>query len=135
MTLKHSNGSLLKIDNSITPKTIADLSYEKFNFPNSILNTSNNCFLVSVPDLPGCMGDGITQKEAVDNTLVIISEWIETAKLLGREIPEPSFGRESLEKYLREGRNTPFPFNYCNSTSMQSFSVGSFLLSLNHSGS
>ena len=51
----------------------------------------DNAYLVSVPDLPGCMADGRTPDEAVKNAKVIIQEWIETANMLGREIPEPSF--------------------------------------------
>ena len=35
------------------------------------------------------MADGKTYAEALQNTEVIIKEWIETAKLLGREIPVP----------------------------------------------
>lgn len=46
-------------------------------------------FLVEVPELPGCMADGTTYQEAVQNAEVIIQEWIETAKALGRDIPEP----------------------------------------------
>ncbi len=47
-------------------------------------------FLVEVPELPGCMADGSTPEEALRNSSVIISEWIETAKIIGREIPAPS---------------------------------------------
>ncbi|MCD8131964.1 MAG: type II toxin-antitoxin system HicB family antitoxin [Lachnospiraceae bacterium] len=50
----------------------------------------DQCYIVSVPDLPGCMSDGKTPQEAVENAQIIISEWIETAGLLGREIPEPT---------------------------------------------
>ena len=50
----------------------------------------DNAYIVSVPDLPGCMADGKTPEEAVKNAEVIIQEWIETAQELGREIPEPS---------------------------------------------
>ena len=46
-------------------------------------------YLVEVPELPGCMVDGSTYKEAVQNVLVVIEEWIETAKDLGRSIPTP----------------------------------------------
>lgn len=35
------------------------------------------------------MADGMTPAEALENVEVIISEWIETAKELGREIPVP----------------------------------------------
>jgi len=46
-------------------------------------------FVVEVPELPGCMADGETYEQAVQNAEIIISQWIETAKSLGREIPEP----------------------------------------------
>lgn len=49
----------------------------------------DNCFLVEVPELPGCMADGETVQEAIANCDVIIEEWIEMAKELGKEIPEP----------------------------------------------
>ncbi len=49
----------------------------------------DNCYLVEVPELPGCMADGKTRTEAVANAEVIISEWIEVAKEDGRTIPEP----------------------------------------------
>ena len=46
-------------------------------------------FIVEVPELPGCMADGQTYAEAVANAEVVIDEWIETARKLGRPIPEP----------------------------------------------
>lgn len=46
-------------------------------------------FIVEVPELPGCMADGETAVEALENAEVIISEWIETAEEAGREIPIP----------------------------------------------
>lgn len=46
-------------------------------------------FVVEVPELPGCMADGQTYEEAVTNARIAIEEWIQTAKELGREIPEP----------------------------------------------
>ena len=48
---------------------------------------SDQAFIVEVPELPGCMADGQTYVEAVINAEVIISEWIETAQKLGRDIP------------------------------------------------
>lgn len=50
---------------------------------------NDQAFLVEVPELPGCMADGATYTEAVINAEVIIREWIETARELGRPIPEP----------------------------------------------
>ena len=49
----------------------------------------DNAFIAEVPELPGCMADGATYSEAIANVEIIIDEWIETAKDLGREIPEP----------------------------------------------
>src|SRR5439155_12634002 len=46
-------------------------------------------FVVEVPELPGCMADGQTYAEAVANAEIVIDEWIETARKLGRPIPEP----------------------------------------------
>ncbi len=49
----------------------------------------DEAFITEVPELPGCMADGKTYQEALSNTEVIIQEWIETAKKLGRSIPQP----------------------------------------------
>ena len=46
-------------------------------------------YIVDVPELPGCKADGETYEQALQNAQVIIEEWIETAKTIGREIPEP----------------------------------------------
>jgi len=46
-------------------------------------------YVAEVPELPGCMADGTSYEEALKNVQAIISEWIETAKKLGREIPKP----------------------------------------------
>ena len=49
----------------------------------------DQAFLAEVPELPGCMADGSSYEEAVANAQVVIAEWIETARSLGRAIPEP----------------------------------------------
>ncbi|MGC1953834.1 MAG: type II toxin-antitoxin system HicB family antitoxin [Gammaproteobacteria bacterium] len=46
-------------------------------------------FVVEVPELPGCMADGESYEQAVGNAQHVIEEWIETARTLGRPIPEP----------------------------------------------
>jgi predicted RNase H-like HicB family nuclease len=45
-------------------------------------------FVAEVPELPGCMADGATYQEAIVNAETVIQEWIETARELGRPIPE-----------------------------------------------
>jgi predicted RNase H-like HicB family nuclease len=49
----------------------------------------DNAYIAEVPELAGCMADGASYKEALENVEAIIGEWIETAKSLGRTIPEP----------------------------------------------
>ncbi len=49
----------------------------------------DNAFIAEVPELPGCLSDGKTQVEALQNVQLVINEWIETAISLGRPIPEP----------------------------------------------
>lgn len=49
----------------------------------------DQAFVVEVPELPGCMADGETAMEALQNVDVVISEWIETAMENGIQIPEP----------------------------------------------
>jgi len=49
----------------------------------------DNLFVVEVPELPGCIADGKTYEEAIKNALVVIREWIDTARELGRKIPKP----------------------------------------------
>ena len=49
----------------------------------------DGAFIVEVPELPGCAADGATYQEALANVETVIQEWIETAKDLGRPIPEP----------------------------------------------
>jgi predicted RNase H-like HicB family nuclease len=49
----------------------------------------DNAYIAEVPELAGCMADGSTYEEALQNVQVIIEEWIETAKTLGRTIPKP----------------------------------------------
>lgn len=46
-------------------------------------------FVVEVPELPGCMADGETYQQAVSNAQQVIEEWIDTARELGRPVPEP----------------------------------------------
>ena len=53
-------------------------------------------YIVTVPDLPGCMADGKSPNEAYENAKNVITEWIDTAKAAGMEIPEPSFGQDNF---------------------------------------
>lgn len=46
-------------------------------------------FVAEVPELPGCMAHGDTQNEALQNIQDAMSFWLDTARELGRPIPEP----------------------------------------------
>lgn len=48
----------------------------------------DKAFIAEVPELAGCAADGATYQEALANAEVVIQEWIETAKELGRPIPK-----------------------------------------------
>ena len=49
----------------------------------------DQAFIAEVPELAGCAADGSTRQEALANAETVIAEWLETAKELGRTIPEP----------------------------------------------
>jgi predicted RNase H-like HicB family nuclease len=49
----------------------------------------DQAFIAEVPELPGCAADGKTYQEALASVEVVIQEWIETARELGRPIPQP----------------------------------------------
>jgi predicted RNase H-like HicB family nuclease len=52
-------------------------------------SVDDDAFIAEVPELPGCAADGPTRQEALSNAEIVIQEWIETARELGRPIPEP----------------------------------------------
>ena len=52
-------------------------------------NEKDMAFVAEVPELPGCMNDGRTYQEAIANVEIVIQQWIETAKELGRTIRVP----------------------------------------------
>jgi len=49
----------------------------------------DQAYIAEVPELAGCMADGKTYNEALNNVQIVINEWIETATDLGRSIPHP----------------------------------------------
>jgi len=50
-------------------------------------STEDLAFIAEVPELAGCMADGQSYIEAVQNAEIVIDEWIETARIMGRDIP------------------------------------------------
>jgi predicted RNase H-like HicB family nuclease len=63
----------------------------KDHYPVFILwSEDDECFLANVVDLPGCIADGRTREEAMKNAEAMASDWVQTAKSLGRKIPKAS---------------------------------------------
>ncbi|HQN10147.1 MAG TPA: type II toxin-antitoxin system HicB family antitoxin [Thermoanaerobaculia bacterium] len=52
-------------------------------------SAEDEAFIAEVPELPGCAADGATRGEALAAVETVVAEWIETARELGRPIPEP----------------------------------------------
>ena len=51
--------------------------------------SEDDAFIAEVPELAGCAPDAATRQEELANVEVIIAEWMETARDLGRAIPGP----------------------------------------------
>ena len=52
-------------------------------------SNEDEAFIAEVPELAGCAADGSTRQEALASAETVIAEWLETARELGRPIPEP----------------------------------------------
>jgi predicted RNase H-like HicB family nuclease len=52
-------------------------------------SSEDQSFIAEAPELAGCAADGLTRQEAIANAETVIGEWLETARELGRPIPEP----------------------------------------------
>ena len=46
-------------------------------------------YVAEVPELPGCMAHGATYEKALASARKAARLWIDTAKELGRAVPEP----------------------------------------------
>ena len=46
-------------------------------------------YLVLIPDLPGCMADGATIEEAIDEARDAFAAWAMAQQKEGRELPKP----------------------------------------------
>lgn len=47
----------------------------------------DGCYPAEAPDLPGCIADGMTEAEALQNAQESAARWIKAAKYFGREFP------------------------------------------------
>ncbi len=59
-------------------------------------SNEDQAFIAEVPELPGCMAHGDDQEAALRNIRDAMEFWIDTARELGRQIPEPKGERLML---------------------------------------
>lgn len=52
-------------------------------------SADDGAFIAEAPELPGCAADGGTPQDALARIQIVAREWIETARELGRPVPEP----------------------------------------------
>ena len=50
-------------------------------------SADDEAFIAEVPELAGCMADGQSYVEAIQNAETVIDEWMETARIMGSAIP------------------------------------------------
>jgi antitoxin HicB len=64
-------------------------SREEFSFTVRPLDTEDGGgFLIEFPDLPGCISDGDTIKQAIENGMDAKAAWLAVAREIGRAIPK-----------------------------------------------
>ena len=59
-------------------------------------SAEDDACIAEVPELPGCAADGASHGEAIRNAEIVVDEWIETAREVGRPVPEPKGRRLTL---------------------------------------
>jgi antitoxin HicB len=70
-----------------------DFSMNKYSYPATIeplAEKDGGGYLVSFPDLPGCIADGATPEEAFHQAEDAMIAWMKTAEEFGDAIPSPS---------------------------------------------
>ncbi|WP_295451007.1 type II toxin-antitoxin system HicB family antitoxin [uncultured Thiodictyon sp.] len=61
-------------------------------------------FLMTFPDLPGCMADGATAADAIANARAAFTATVSSLYALGREIPAPTFSPDTAGARDAAGR-------------------------------
>jgi predicted RNase H-like HicB family nuclease len=56
---------------------------------NIFWSNEDDCFVVEVPEFPGCAAHGETHELALANAKEAMALWIDTARQEGRPIPQP----------------------------------------------
>lgn len=57
-------------------------------------------FVIVFPDLPGCMSDGATYEEAIENGREAFQAWMDSMNEDGKSMPKPGSGQEAPAKFV-----------------------------------
>jgi predicted RNase H-like HicB family nuclease len=52
-------------------------------------SNEDDCYVVDVPELPGCMAHGSSRAEAIQNAEEAIALWVQSAREDGIRVPKP----------------------------------------------
>ena len=66
-----------------------------------LLKEEGGGYLIEFPDLPGCMSDGETIEEAVENGHDAVVCWMHAAKEANRSIPQPGELEKQSGKWVQ----------------------------------
>ena len=93
-----------------------------------LLEEEGGGYLIEFPDLPGCMSDGDSIQEAIENGFDAAKCWLAVAKESGRTIPEPGRGAASGKWVQRIPRTMHHRLN--NKAKEEGVSLNSLVLSM-----
>lgn len=68
------------------------MTKQEFKYPFEIrplTKEEGGGWLITFPNLPGCMSDGETPEKAIVNGWDAVSAWVQAAQESGREVPQP----------------------------------------------
>jgi excisionase family DNA binding protein len=85
----------------------------------------DQAYIAEIPELPGAMADGETRQKALANAETVIEEWIETARDLGRVIPNPQGRLLTVpEAAERLGLSVAMVRRYCSNGNLPAEKMG-----------
>ena len=79
----------------------AAAKFENYSFKVEPLKKDDGAgFVITFPDLPGCMSDGATYEEAIENGREAFHAWMASMNADGKPMPKPGSGQEAPEKFV-----------------------------------